>query len=141
MLLLSVSILLVCSPRTVIKPFTTDQCSGGPEGPKDNPGVWCDCCLEHDRAYWQGGTRVQRRQADRALKQCVREHGYKGQSGVMHAAVRIFGSPFLPFPWRWGYGWRYFHAYHELTSEEADSARTIFSREESRHNYETGCSE
>jgi hypothetical protein len=26
-------------------------------------------------------------------------------------AVRVFGHPLLPLPWRWGYGWRWPRGY------------------------------
>ncbi len=40
-------------------PFTTDGCSGGIYRKifrRDPP--WLGCCTEHDKLYWQGGTRV-----------------------------------------------------------------------------------
>lgn len=129
-----------CTPRNVIKPFTTDQCSGSPEGPKDNPNAWCDCCLQHDRDYWEGGTRADRRESDRELRNCVTNHGHPPRrSKFMYGVVRVMGSPFLPFPWRWGYGWRYFRNYGRLSDEEADSVKAVFSRGTSRINWEHGC--
>ena len=95
-------------------PFTTDGCSGriwltltGREGP------WRGCCVEHDKAYWQGGTRAARAQADIALMACVARNGHPVIAFAMWAAVRIGGHPLWPFPWRWGYGWKYPRGYRD----------------------------
>lgn len=126
-----------------IKSFSTDGCSGGlsfgwkniadqvpafAEKFGDHP-PWEACCVEHDRAYWQGETQdgyAQRLNADKNLKQCVLEFGqshsqmYAEQfaldkdsiemqfsitANMMYAAVRIGGKPCSFLPWRWGYGW------------------------------------
>lgn len=65
---------------------------------------WEDCCTIHDRSYWPGGTSDQRRDADRALYVCVRDRGYPITASVMWVGVRLGGTPFFPFDWRWGYG-------------------------------------
>lgn len=81
-------------------PFTTDGCSMAPDGDI------AACCVDHDIAYWCGGTSQERLDADRALAACVREHGHSdGFAGLVKATVRAGGAPWLPFPWRWGYGW------------------------------------
>jgi hypothetical protein len=81
-------------------PFTTDGCSMAPDGDI------ADCCVDHDIAYWCGGTAEQRREADRRLADCVRERGHsRCYSGFVEATVRMGGAPWLPTPWRWGYGW------------------------------------
>ena len=60
----------------------SDGCSGGmsagyarlPKAVRDRFGntlPWCPCCVEHDRAYYYGGSREQKKAADEALKQCV----------------------------------------------------------------------
>lgn len=61
------------------------------------------CCIEHDRAYWYGGTRGQRRDADEALRDCVIDHGHLIIAWIMWTAVRIFGSPRSPFHFRWAH--------------------------------------
>jgi hypothetical protein len=129
--------------NTGIKPFTTDGCSGGMSGGwqhmarvlpafkknfGDNP-PWESCCVTHDRAYWAGATSrgfEKRREADRAMWQCVREFGqthsnefsqrfsidrniieqqFAITAELMYRAVRVGGQPCTPLPWRWGYGW------------------------------------
>ena len=130
-------------PDSRLAPFTTDGCSGGlsvgwehmaKEFPQigsrvGNQTPWEDCCVTHDRAYWQGrGTHgfEARRAADRALRQCVIdsghrqgpafaaklgvpeksiEHAFDVAADLMYAAVRVGGIPCSTLPWRWGYGW------------------------------------
>jgi len=82
-------------------PFTTDGCSLY----KDDG--WRACCIKHDVAYWCGA--VVRKEADRALRACVRDASSKGNSNVMYAGVRVGGWRFWPFPWRYGYGYAWPH--------------------------------
>jgi hypothetical protein len=92
-------------------PFTTDGCSGGLSFTwrllfrSETP--WEECCVDHDRLYWRGGTAAERRAADRAVRACVREKGHPVWAVLLWAAVRVAGHPLLPLPWRWGYGWKY----------------------------------
>ena len=101
-----------------LKPFTTDGCSAFPDGNTTENAKWITCCIEHDFAYWKGGTIDERKQADDLLKQCVSELGEKDLSIVMHIGVRLGGSPFYPTWYRWGYGWPYLRGYAPLTQEE-----------------------
>ena len=67
------------------------------------------CCDKHDEWYHYGGSKSQRQQADRELRDCVRALGdniierglFKVIGMAMYIAVRVGGSPKLPFPWRW----------------------------------------
>jgi hypothetical protein len=92
-------------------PFTSDGCSGGHSARWrfffGSFPPWQSCCLEHDRPYWKGGTRAQRRLADARLMACVARGGHPVWAIVLWASVRIGGHPLLPFSWRWGYGWKY----------------------------------
>jgi hypothetical protein len=78
--------------------FTTDGCSRWPDV------SWKSCCVVHDIAYWCGGSEQDRKAADRELMRCV-----NGKAAIMgtivYSGVRIGGAPWLPAPWRWGYGW------------------------------------
>ena len=109
------------------KPFTTDGCSGFMSFfwrvflRKRPP--WEGCCIEHDKAYWQGGPKSLRLQADIEVLRCVANQGYPYWAIIIFIAVRIGGPWWLLFPsiridddesWhfsifetRWGYGWRY----------------------------------
>lgn len=136
------------SSTATLAPFTTDGCSGGlssawdymasvlPEFGKTHGQAppWENCCIEHDRAYHNGGARditaeksfEVRKQADVALEACVlatgkerapqlsQEYGLSNEqilrlydvvAAMMYRAVRIGGPPCSDLPWRWGYGW------------------------------------
>ena len=81
------------------RPFTTDGCSMFPDG------SWGECCVEHDVAYWCGGSAQARQAADLRLQACVAERGYPRMSSFVYMGVRAGGHPWWPFSWRWGYGW------------------------------------
>jgi CubicO group peptidase (beta-lactamase class C family) len=82
--------------------FATDGCTGWPDE------VVLSCCIDHDMAYWCGGSRKARKQADAGLRACVKEKYGEWPGPVvgwmMQAAVTTAGSPHLPTYWRWGYG-------------------------------------
>jgi hypothetical protein len=66
--------------------------------------TWQQCCVEHDIAYWCGGSREQRRTADDELRACVAAE-YDGWMGaVMWLGSRVAAHPEVPAHWRWGYG-------------------------------------
>ncbi len=81
--------------------FESDGCSCWPDGD------WLECCVKHDLVYWQGGTREERKDADRELGQCVTEKGHPIVGQVMFLGVRMGGVWWLPTPFRWGFGWDY----------------------------------
>lgn len=81
------------------RPFRSDGCTFWPDG------RWRDCCVEHDRAYWRGGSAAARRAADRALHRCVTARGHPWVAAWMYWGVRLGGVPWLPTAWRWGFGW------------------------------------
>lgn len=100
-----------CSARradgvTPPHPFTSDGCSVWPDAD------WVACCLAHDVVYWCGGNAEARAGADRHLRACVSEEA-SGMGGLMWLGVRAGGAPWLPAPWRWGYGWDYPAGYTE----------------------------
>lgn len=99
-------------------PFTSDGCSAFPDGTLQQNELWLACCTAHDLAYWQGGTYMQRMEADWALQTCVAELGEEAIAFIMLAGVRVGGTPFLPTAFRWGYGWEYPRVYGPLTDKE-----------------------
>lgn len=81
----------------------SDGCTLIPDGP------YRPCCVEHDRAYFAGGSSKERRKADKRLYQCVRKTpgvANKLVAAFMWIGVRIGGVSFLPTPFRWGFGKR-----------------------------------
>lgn len=105
-----------------IKPFTSDGCSSFPDGTLAQKKLWLKCCVEHDKSYWQGGTKQQRLDADIQLKQCVESVGKPRIAELMLAGVRVGGSPYWPTKFRWGYGWDYPKGYAELSNQEKEQA-------------------
>lgn len=99
------------SSTTVIKPFRTDGCSAFPDGTLADPEKWRAPCVEHDRAYWRGGTAGERLQADRRLREAVGAEGHPVLAELMYLGVRLGGSPWWPTPWRWGFGWPFPRGY------------------------------
>ena len=126
-LLITVFLLFSCgSTRHILKPFHSDGCSLFPDQNVITQKDWSDCCLEHDIAYWQGGTKAQRIAADSLLRLCVlKKTGSKKLARLMYKGVRIGGSPHFPTWYRWGYGWNYMRGYEPLTKEELLMAQEL----------------
>lgn len=80
-------------------PFTDDGCSCAPDGD------FGECCRAHDRVYYQGGSKQERLEADRVLRDCIRRKGHTIADDIYYFGVRIGGVPWLPTPWRWGFGY------------------------------------
>lgn len=111
--------LMGCLSTNQIKDFKSDGCTLFPDRSLIRQQDWCDCCFEHDIAYWQGGTEAERLKADRALSDCVIEKtGDENLAELMYAGVRLGGSPYFYNWYRWGYGWGYARKYKPLTSKE-----------------------
>ncbi len=81
--------------------FRSDGCSCFPDGD------WIDCCVEHDLAYWVGGSREERKNADLELRKCVEGKGHPIIAQIMYHGLRIGGVWWLPTSFRWGFGWDY----------------------------------
>ncbi len=91
------------SPNREMPPdFKSDGCTLFPDG------KYRDCCVEHDKAYYFGGSRKERSRADKELYKCVAaKKGWYHKAiiaPVMWVGVRIGGVSFLPTPFRWGFG-------------------------------------
>ncbi len=69
-------------------------------------GSWLGCCIEHDKAYWCGGSAKERKRADREFRECIAGADHAARGWTMEKGVRMGGVPWLPFSWRWGYGWK-----------------------------------
>ncbi len=108
-----------CGNSNKIKDFESDGCSLFPDRSLIFQKDWCACCFEHDIAYWQGGTEVERLKADEALQDCIfQKTGDDKLAKAMYAGVRFGGSPYF-FNWyRWGYGWDYDRKYVGLSDED-----------------------
>ncbi|MBN1407854.1 MAG: hypothetical protein JW956_08700 [Calditrichaceae bacterium] len=108
-----------CGSTKTLKPFSSDGCSLFPDRSMTNNEDWCECCVEHDKAYWRGGTDEERAQADSLFKVCILVKTQdEPLAEMMYLGVRLGGSPYFPTWYRWGYGWNYQRGYAPLTKEE-----------------------
>ncbi len=110
-----------------LQSFRSDGCSALPDGTLQQNTLWLACCVEHDKAYWLGGSATERRQADEALQVCVNNVGETEIAQIMLAGVRVGGSPYWPTTFRWGYGWSYWQGltlrgYKVITTAERQQA-------------------
>jgi len=78
--------------------YVSDRCSWFPDGNYGN------CCVEHDKTYFFGGTKKERRAADNKLYECVKGKGRGFIAKMMWVGVRVGGVGFLPTSFRWGFG-------------------------------------
>lgn len=109
-----------------LKPFSTDGCTKYEDGPADNPTLWQHCCVQHDMAYWLGGTDPERKIADQDLKQCVEATGNPGAARVMYLGTRAGGGPLGHNTYRWGFGWNRIRDYKKLTNTELEMAYKMY---------------
>lgn len=98
--------------------FTSDGCT---RWPNDS---WLSCCIVHDITYWCGGSEQDRKDADQDFKQCVNKK-MQVMGDVMYSGVRIGGSPWLPTPWRWGYGWKHWPNGYEQLNDTASVKKLL----------------
>ena len=108
----------ICLADDRLADFVSDGCSAFPDGTYEERALWQSCCVIHDLAYWLGGTRSERKQADIALKECVAGVGEPTIAQLMLAGVTVGGTPWLPTQFRWGYGWPFWRGYSETSEEE-----------------------
>ena len=117
--LLLLSVLTGCTATQTLKDFVSDGCSLFPDGTAQDPKKWCECCYQHDVAYWRGGTHQARLDADEQLHDCVKaKTGHAGLARMMWMGARGGGTPVFPTDYRWGYGWNYGRGYAPLTPAE-----------------------
>lgn len=120
LLLVSLVVLSRADSLSALEPFVSDGCSRFPNGTIANQNLWLTCCVEHDKAYWRGGSYHERLVADQKLRDCVAETGQSFIGELMLGGVRAGGSPFFPTDYRWGYGWPYPRGYKILTETESE---------------------
>lgn len=95
--------------------FTTDGCTLWPNG------EWTECCITHDMAYWCGGPNSLRRRADEELRSCVAQHSSHINASMMYYGVRLFAAKWMPFPWRWGFGYSWPYKASETQGQPAET--------------------
>ncbi len=126
--ILTCLVITSCTSSSCIKPFSTDGCSEFPNGTRKHKDLWLQCCTEHDKAYWRGGTYEERLAADQTLRRCVDGVGEPKIAELMFKGVRVGGSPYWPTRFRWGYGWPYPRGYKPLTEDEKAAVQSMIGR-------------
>jgi hypothetical protein len=117
-MLLTLASIAVTTPTTASHldkpplPFPDDGCSCAPDG------NFRQCCEAHDRAYYQGGSKEQRKQADREFRQCIRDKGHAILDDIYYFGARVGGVPWLPTAWRWGFGYPFKKGHRGYTEPE-----------------------
>lgn len=81
-----------------IHPFQTDQCTFFIEG------NWSECCIQHDREYWKGGSLKLRDQSDKKLKDCFDKKGHRILSSLVYWAVHLGHYSPIKSKFKWGWG-------------------------------------
>ncbi len=98
-------------------PFVFDGCTGFPDTIFRYD--FTEACLEHDIAYWLGGTSAERKEVDTRLAQAAAADGLTGTVfGIMlYAGTRTFGDSFIAkaLGTNWGFG------YNGTTSHDVQS--------------------
>lgn len=118
-----------CAAASELNDFWSDGCTLFPDGTLKDRKLWCDCCFNHDIAYWRGGTEKERSEADKALRACVLARtGNNTLAETMYSGVRLGGSPAFPTWYRWGYGWKYGRGYAPLTEDERRQIADVLGR-------------
>ena len=114
-----------CFTGEKIRDFKSDGCTLFPDRSFIDRYDWCQCCFEHDIAYWQGGTSEERLQADLALKDCLlAKTESEAFANLVYQGVRFGGSPYFYNWYRWGYGWSYQRKYTPLTQSELTQVKS-----------------
>ena len=93
------------------------------EGCSLAPDISLQCCIQHDHAYYYGGSARDRYSADGTFRECLRDEDWPVLSWVYYGAVRIGGHPIVPLWFRWGFGSPY--AWGQYAKHPATPARTL----------------
>ena len=97
---------LSLNAQASVRPYVTDGCTDFPDGTRDDPMKWHQCCVLHDLAYWGGGTPEAFKKADLALRACVAATGETKVAELMYIGVRLGHLSSRGIPGKqWGNAW------------------------------------
>lgn len=95
----------ISDSRKLPDDYISDKCTAFPNG------NYAECCIAHDKDYFFGGAKAERKASDKRLKACVlsKGRGWKRRflANAMYLGVRVGGVGFLKAPFSWGFGKRY----------------------------------
>jgi len=118
-LLLIACILLGCQSDIQLMSFANLGCSSALNPSELASDEWCGCCVEHDIAYWRGGSSMQREQADERLRDCVqRTSRNEVLADSIYKGVRDGSSKYFFADYQWAYGWSFDRSYKPLNEKE-----------------------
>lgn len=108
----------------ILRPFSSDGCSMSADGALGSE--WVNCCVEHDTAYWIGGTKADKDQADLQLQQCMAQNNSPRIGRFYRFFVGRLGGPNSSQKFRWGYGWNYRRPYAPITPDEVEQVQHLY---------------
>ncbi len=107
LILLSISFATIClgaEEKVLLRPFKTDGCTGWFD--QSFKYDWKKCCVIHDLYFWAGGEKSDRKNADKKLRQCVKEVSNGFHAGLIYFGVKTGSlSPFKIPSKKWGNAW------------------------------------
>ncbi len=112
--------------KGLLRPFRSEGCSLSPGSVPGTKISWATCCVQHDLAYWLGGTEKERLTADENLKSCIQQKANSIIGEIYFSAVRMGGRPHTWAGFRWGYGWNYVRPYSILSDDERAQAQSMY---------------
>lgn len=86
--------------QAVLAEFVTDGCTGFPDG------NYFDCCVQHDREYYVGGSWKERWRSDKKLFSCIAakpKFYNKLVAPIAWLGVRVGGVSWLNASFSWGF--------------------------------------
>lgn len=98
--------------------FETDGCTMFVDGPPKGPGLWRNCCIEHDLRYWFGGSKDDMAVTDLRLKSCINKVAGASWANLIYKGVRIGHYSPIKNKRKWSWGWTEKRENKELTIEE-----------------------
>lgn len=118
------------------RPYITDGCTGWLDGTRKYN--WSYCCKKHDLQMWAGGSKENRKKADKELKACIKKKSNGFHAWVMGAGVFIGGlSPIKIESKKWGNAWGKNAGYFQLNEDQIKDLenslftdQTVYSNEE-----------
>ena len=111
-------------PVLELKPFFTDGCTMFVDGPRDQPKLWRNCCVEHDLRFWFGGSSEDREETDLRLKACVEKVAGAYWANLIYYGVKTGQLSSIKSKTHWNWGWTYKRPYEDLSVEEINYVKS-----------------
>lgn len=111
-------VLVAVNAKAELKSFETDYCTYFPEGTIFRPGVWKECCFNHDLRYWFGGSKKDMKKADLKLKSCVSRKAGSFYGNMMYYGVRAGHLSPIKNKRKWSWGWKKKRSFAPLSEPE-----------------------